>query len=192
MNGRFFLFGIALLFLTLGSSFTARADSYTETIDSYQNLPTVQPFFKSAYGYAVFPTVGKGGFVIGGAYGKGMVFRGGKLSGETSLIKATFGAQLGGQAFSEIIFFQDRRAYEEFTRGDFEFDATASAVAVTAGAQAKAGTEGATASANAGPEKGKQYNVGYRKGMAVFIQIKGGFMYEASIGGQRFNFKPLN
>jgi len=182
--------GITALFLALGFSHTAFAEDFSKTIEIYKKSPVVQPFFKSAYGYAVFPTIGKGGFVIGGAYGKGQVYRDGKVSGETTMVKATIGFQLGGQAFSEMIFFQDQRAYEEFTSGDFEFDATASAVAITAGAQAKAGSEGATASASAGPATGEQYSAGYRKGMAVFVHIKGGLMYEATIGGQKFEFKP--
>jgi lipid-binding SYLF domain-containing protein len=106
------------------------------------------------------------------------------------LIKATIGFQLGGQAFSQMIFFEDKRAYDEFTGGEFEFDASASAVAITAGVQAKAGTEGATAGASAGPATGTQAKASYHKGMAVFVHTKGGLMYEASIGGQKFSFKP--
>jgi len=167
------------------------ADDYSKTVEIYKDSPTVQPFFKSSYGYAVFPLVGKGGFVVGGSFGKGLVFRGDKVTGETALIKASIGAQLGGQAFSEIIFFQDERAYKDFTSGDFEFDATASAVAIVAGAQAKAGTEGATASTSTSTADAQQFSAGYRKGMAVFMHIKGGLMYEASIGGQTFTFKPV-
>jgi lipid-binding SYLF domain-containing protein len=106
------------------------------------------------------------------------------------LIKATVGFQLGGQAFSEIIFFKDKRAYDEFTSGSFEFDAAASAVAITAGIQAKAGTDGATAGASAGPATGVHAYTNYRKGMAVFVHAKGGLMYEAAIGGQKFSFRP--
>ena len=105
------------------------------------------------------------------------------------MTKATIGFQFGGEAFSEIIFFQDKRAYNEFTNGNFEFDVAASAVAITAGAQAKAGTEGATAGASAGPATGTQAKTNYRKGMAVFAHTKGGLMYEAAIGGQKFSFK---
>jgi lipid-binding SYLF domain-containing protein len=101
----------------------------------------------------------------------------------------TIGLQLGGQAYSQIVFFKDKRAYDDFTSGNFEFDAQASAVAITAGAQAKAGTGGSTASATAGTP-GK-YEAKYRKGMAIFVHTKGGLMYEASVGGQKFNFKPL-
>jgi len=166
------------------------ADQYTDTIEVYKKSETVQPFFDSAYGYAVFPAVGKGGIGIGGAFGKGRVYKKGKVTGSVTLVKATIGFQLGGQAFSEMIFFEDKRAYEDFTSGNFEFDATASAVAITAGAQAKAGTEGTTAGASAGPATGKQAASSYRKGMAIFIHTIGGLMYEASIGGQKFNFTP--
>jgi lipid-binding SYLF domain-containing protein len=178
-----------MFILALALANPVQADKFTDTIEVYKKSESAQPFFKSAYGYAVFPTVGKGGMVIGGAYGKGQVYQGGKVTGETSLIKATIGFQLGGQAFSEMIFFEDKRAYDDFTSGNFEFDVSASAVAITAGAQAKAGTEGSTASASAGPATGKHAGSSYRKGMAIFVHIKGGLMYEAAIGGQKFNFK---
>jgi lipid-binding SYLF domain-containing protein len=167
----------------------ALADKYTDTIEVYKKSEAVQPFFKSAYGYVVFPTIGKGGLGIGGAYGKGQVYQGGKVTGEASLVKLSIGWQAGGQAFSQMIFFEDKRAYDEFTSGNFEFDASASAVAITAGVEAKAGTEGATASATAGPATGAQAKTSYHKGMAVFTHAKGGLMYEASIGGQKFSFK---
>ena len=175
--------------LAMAMSIPAMADSYTDTIAVYKKSSAVKPFFKNAYGYAVFPTIGKGGFVVGGSYGKGQVYQGGKVTGETSLIKASIGFQAGGQAFSQMIFFEDKRAYDEFTSGNFEFDATASAVAITAGVEAKGGTEGATASATAGPATGAQAKTNYHKGMVVFTHAKGGLMYEASIGGQKFDFK---
>jgi len=168
----------------------AHADKFTDTINVFKKSEAVQPFFKNAYGYAVFPTIGKAGFVIGGSYGTGQVYKGGKVTGETSLVKGSIGFQLGGQAFSQMIFLKDKRAYDEFTSGEFEFDASASAVAITAGVQAKAGTEGASAGASAGPATGAQAKASYHKGMAVFVHTKGGLMYEASIGGQKFTFKP--
>lgn len=178
---------VAIMMVVLFAG-TVHADSFSNTIEVYKKSPAVQPFFENAYGYAVFPTIGKGGIGIGGAYGKGQVYQNGKVTGDVSLTKVTIGFQLGGQAFSEMIFFEDERAYEEFTSGEFEFDATASAVVITAGAQAKAGTEGATAGASAGPATGKQAGISYHKGMAVFVHTKGGLMYEATIGGQKFNF----
>lgn len=191
MKKSFSFFPFVAVFLMVICSNPAIADRYTDTISVFKKSETVQPFFKKAYGYAVFPTVGKAGMGIGGSYGTGRVYQGGKATGETSLIKATLGFQLGGQAFSQMIFFQDKRAYDEFTSGEFEFDASASAVAITAGVQAKAGTQGATAGASAGPATGKQAKTGYHKGMAIFIHAKGGLMYEASIGGQKFSFKPM-
>ena len=122
---------IAVLTMILVFLGTAQADDYAATIETFKKSAAVQPFFQNAYGYAVFPTVGKGGIGIGGAYGKGQVYQGGKVTGEAKLMKATIGFQLGGQAFSEMIFFQDKRAYDDFTSGEFEFDATASAVAIT-------------------------------------------------------------
>jgi len=181
---------IIMFILTLALTNPVHADKFTDTIDIYKKSEAVQPFFKNAYGYAVFPTIGKAGIGIGGSYGTGKVYKGGKVTGEVSVVKGSIGFQLGAQAFSQMIFFEDKRAYDEFTGGNFEFDATASAVAITAGAQAKAGTEGATAGASAGPATGKQAKASYHKGMAVFVHTKGGLMYEASIGGQKFTFKP--
>ncbi len=178
-----------IFILALALANPVQADKFTDTIEIYKKSEAVQPFFKNAYGYAVFPTVGKAGIGIGGSYGNGQVYQGGKVTGEVSLIKGSIGFQLGGQAFSQMIFFEDKRSYDEFTSGEFEFDASASAVAITAGAQAKAGTEGATAGASAGPATGVQAETNYHKGMAVFVHTKGGLMFEASIGGQKFNFK---
>jgi len=188
---KFYRFFILSAMMIIVSNFAnlAHADNYSNTIELFKKSKVVQPFFKNAYGYAVFPTIGKGGIGIGGAFGKGQVYRGGKVTGTTSLIKGTIGFQLGGQAFSEMIFFEDKRAYDEFTSGSFEFDATASAVAITAGAQAKAGTKGATAGASAGPATGAQAPTLYSSGMAIFVHAKGGLMYEATIGGQKFSFK---
>ena len=181
---------LALMLLVFNFSTMAQADNYANTIEVFKKSPAVQPFFKNAYGYAVFPTIGKGGIGIGASYGSGQVYKGGTVTGIAKLFKGSIGFQLGGQAFSQIIFFEDKRAYDDFTSGNFEFDASASAVAITAGAQAKAGTEGATAGASTGPGTGTQADSNYRKGMAVFVHIKGGAMYEATIGGQKFTFEP--
>jgi lipid-binding SYLF domain-containing protein len=190
MMHRIYFSMMAVVFvLVLGLSAPVQADKYANTISVYKKSEVVQPFFSNAYGYAVFPTIGKGGIGIGASYGEGQVYRGGKVTGTASLAKMSIGFQLGGQAFSQIIFFEDKRAYDEFTSGNFEFDASASAVAITAGAQAKAGTEGATAGASAGPATGAQAKASYHKGMAVFVHTKGGLMYEAAIGGQKFSFK---
>lgn len=185
----FFLLLITVLFI-MGLSPAVFADSYSNTIDVFKKSEAVQPFFKNCYGYAVFPTIGKAGFVVGGAYGEGQVYKQEKVTGTASLTKLSIGFQAGGQAFSEMIFFEDKRAYDEFISGSFEFDASASAVAITAGVQAKAGSEGGTAGASAGPATGVQADTSYRKGMVVFVHAKGGLMFEAAIGGQNFNYKP--
>ncbi len=180
---------LTILMLIVCFSDLAVADSYSKAISVFKQSEAVQPFFNNCYGYAIFPTIGKGGIGIGGAYGEGRVYQGGAFTGTTSLAKVSIGFQLGGQAFSQIIFFQDKRSYMEFIGGEFEFDASASAVAITAGVQGKAGTEGATGSATAGPATGVQAKTSYYKGMAVFVHSKGGLMYEAAIGGQKFSFK---
>ena len=169
---------------------SALADSHADTIAVFKKSPAVVPFFANAYGYAVFPTVGKGAIIVGATYGKGKVYRGGTATGTAELNKMTIGFQLGGQAFSEIVFFEDQRAYDEFTKGAFNFDFNASAVAITVGAQASAGSLGSTAGASVGPATGSQARTNYYKGMAVFIHAKGGLMFEAAIGGQTFTFEP--
>ena len=182
---------MALVFSILVMS-SAYADAdYSGAIKVFRDSPVVQPYFNNAYGYAVFPTIGKGGVGIGGAHGSGQVYVGDKVTGKTSMTQLTIGWQLGGQAYSQIIFFEDKRAYQEFTSGNFEFGAQASAVAITAGAQAQAGTTGAAASASPGGSAGKQAATKYQKGMAVFTRAKGGLMYEAAIGGQKFSFEPI-
>jgi lipid-binding SYLF domain-containing protein len=142
------------------------------TVASFKNKdPSLARFFKDAYGYAIFPTVSKGGIVIGGAYGSGTVYARHRLVGSSSLTQFSIGAQLGGQTYSEIIFFRDKATLQEFEAGNFEISAQASAVAATKGAAASSD---------------------YNDGVAVFTMTKGGLMFEASIGGQQFTFKPLS
>lgn len=174
-----------------GNSVAIEAEDYSSTINVFRDSPVVEKFFKNSYGYAVFPTIGKAGFIIGGSYGKGQVYKDGQVTGKATVAEGSIGFQLGGEAFSEVIFFKDKRAYDEFTSGSFEFGATAQAVAITAGAQAKAGTSGSSAGASVGPKIGEQAETGYVKGMATFVHIKGGLMFEASIGGQKFKFEPF-
>lgn len=169
----------------------ANADDYSATRDRFKEAGAAS-FFDSSYGYAIFPTIGKGGIGIGGAYGEGQVYKGGALTGKTDLKQLTIGFQLGGQAYSQVIFFEDERAYTEFTSGNFEFGAQATAVALTAAVSAEANTGGGTGtSVSGGQNDAAIANSGYHKGMAVFTIAKGGLMYEASIGGQKFSFKPL-
>ncbi len=163
---------------------------YKLTIAAFRNAKSGQ-FFDHAYGFAVFPTIGKVGFVVGGAYGEGRVYEQGRYKGQVSMVQASIGWQFGGQAFSQIIFFQDQRAYDEFTSGNFEFGAAASAVVINAGIAAEASTKGTSASANAGNKHLKTEGQ-YYKGMAVFTLAKGGLMYEAVLSGQKFTFTPYH
>jgi lipid-binding SYLF domain-containing protein len=167
----------------------AWADSYQDTINVFRNAVDSSRYFKTAYGYAVFPTIGKGAIGVGGAFGNGRVYQRGKYVGDTSMTQLTVGFQLGGQAYSEMIFFEDQRSFKDFTNGNFEFGAEASAVAITAGAGAKANTTGSSAGASVTKDAARVVGA-YNKGMATFTVAKGGLMYEASIGGQKFSYKP--
>ncbi len=164
------------------------ADEYSDTTALFKNAGESAGFFKDSYAYAVFPTIGKGGLVVGGAHGKGRVYAQGKYVGDASMTQVTIGFQAGGQAYSEIVFLQDKRSYDEFTSGNFEFDAAVSAVAITAAAGGSVGTTGAQGNASGG-KKDAATSGKYHKGMAVFTIVKGGAMYEASVGGQKFSFK---
>jgi lipid-binding SYLF domain-containing protein len=168
----------------------ARADEYSDTITIFKNAGASAKYFSNSYGYAVFPTIGKGGVGIGGAHGSGHVYTHGKYVGDTSMTQLTVGLQLGGQAYSQVIFFEDERAFKEFTSGTFEFSAQASAVAITAGASASAGTTGGTAGASGG-KKDATTAGHYHKGMAIFTVAKGGLMYEAALGGQKFSYQAI-
>ena len=129
---------------------------------------TMTKWFSEAYAYAIYPKVGKGAIGIGGAHGKGIVIKGDSTIADTSLSQLTIGFQLGGQVYSEFIFFKDQTALDNFSRGNFEMSAQATAVAITAGASAE---------------------TNYDSGVAVFTIAEGGLMYEASIGGQKFKYK---
>ena len=176
-----------LLALPFGS---ALADEYSDTISLFKNAGESGSFFDNSYGYAVFPTIGKAGFVVGGAHGKGRVFAEGKHTGDTSMTQMSIGFQLGAEGFSEIVFFEDKRAYDEFTSGNFEFSADAKAVAITAAAGASAGSTGSSAGVSGG-KKDATTKGSYRKGMATFTVTKGGLMYEAVLAGQKFSYKAL-
>jgi lipid-binding SYLF domain-containing protein len=168
----------------------AHADKYADTIQLFRNAGESATFFHRSYAYAVFPTVGEAGFVVGGALGKGYVYVHGRHVGDTTMGQVSAGFQAGGKAYSQIIFFEDKRALDEFESGSFEFSAGASAVAITAGASASAGTSGASAGASGGQKDARATGV-YEKGMAVFTIAKGGLMYAATIAGQKFSYRPL-
>jgi len=170
----------------------AMADQYTDTIDTFLKSDAVKPFFNEAYAYVVFPKIGKAGYIIGGAYGVGRVCKQGIITGTSVMKKISLGFQIGAQMFSQIIFFQDKKAYEDFTTQRFAFDGSFSAVMLTLGTQAQAGTRGSSASASIGPATGIQAETEYHNGMVVFIHTLGGLMYEMALSGQNFTFTPID
>jgi len=167
------LMGI-LFFLAVSPSFGVDEEFKQQTqaaIDQFKKTdPGMKTFFGNARGYAVIPTVGKGGIGIGAARGKGLVYEGGKLVGEVKLTQVTVGAQVGGQTYSEVVFLENKETMNSFKAGDFSLSAQATATAAAAGASA---------------------NAKYKQGVAVFTMAKGGLMFEASVGGQKFKFIPL-
>jgi lipid-binding SYLF domain-containing protein len=167
----------------------AGADPYKDTLELFRNAGESGTFLQNCYGYAVFPTIGKGGFIVGGAHGDGRVYVHGKHVGDTSVTQLSVGLQAGGEAYSQIIFFEDRRAFQEFTSGHFEFGADANAVAITAAAGASVGTTGASADASGGKKDATTAGK-YYKGLAVFTIVKGGAMYQVTVAGQKFSYTP--
>ena len=180
---------LLVLFSLAFAAAPAWADDYSDTIGVFRKAGESGRFFDKAYGYAVFPTIGKAAIGVGGAYGTGRVYEKGKHVGDTSMTQLSIGFALGGQGYSQIIFFEDERAFREFAGGNFEFGADAGAVAVTAGASARAGTTGGSAGASGGQHDAKTAGR-YYKGMATFTVAKGGLMYEASVSGQKFSYQP--
>lgn len=140
-----------------------------QTLAHFKNKDkSLDNFFKQAYGYAVFPTIGKAGFILGGAHGDGVVYKQGTPTGTTSMTQVSVGWQAGAEAYSEIIFFQNEAAYNRFIEGNFELSAQASAVAAKSGVAAQ---------------------TKYEKGIAIFTDYKGGLMAAASVGGQKFSYQ---
>ncbi|UFH35984.1 YSC84-related protein [Flavobacterium acetivorans] len=146
------------------------ADSKTAKAEFIKADPLMKGLFEKAYGYVIFPNVGKGGLGVGGAAGNGSVYEHNKLTGMAKLSQLSIGFQAGGQAYREVIFFESKKDMERFKESRFEFSAQVSAVAVTEGASA---------------------NVKYADGIMVFTMQKGGLMYEASVGGQKFKFNKM-
>ena len=166
-------------------------EDFALALANFREQPATARFFDNSVAYAVFPTIGKGGIGIGGAFGKGRVYKGGQHVGNVKMGQVSIGFQLGGQAFSEIIFFKNEDVFEDFADGNLEFGADASAVALTASAQASASTKGTTASAGTSAGGSKESAAEWYRGMAVFTIAKGGLMYQATIGGQAFDYTPL-
>ena len=166
-----FLF-ISLIFMLIsfeGVSQKNVVSKSEEKITEFKETDSkISDLFESAYGFAMFPNIGKGGIGIGGATGNGTVYKGGNAVGDCRMIQVSVGFQFGGQKYAEVIFFEDEDAYDRFIDGKYEFAAQASAVALKSGASADAK---------------------YRDGVIVFTHADGGLMYEASIGGQKFKIK---
>lgn len=173
------ILGLAALWLpVLGGCSTApktaegrtdiRRDAESAVERARRNDLTLAALLDKAPGYAVFPTVGKGAIGLGGAYGKGVFYEGGKIVGYCDLTQATIGFQLGGQSYTELIVFSTKEAAESFKSGHFAFDAQATAVALQSGAGA---------------------NAKFSNGVAVFTMNEAGLMYEASVGGQKFSYQ---
>jgi len=184
---KIFYRGFILVVLVAFSAGNAWADKFEETRQLFEKAG-ITDMFETAYGYALFPTIGKGGFVVGGAYGEGRVYEQGNYVGDTTMVQGSIGFQLGGTGFSQVVFFQDQRAFAEFVSGNFEFGAEAQATVLTAGANAKFNTGGSSATASGTKNNAAIGTTGYNKGMATFTITKGGLMYEASLGGQSFSF----
>ncbi len=164
---------LIFLLFTLTSQMV-RADEYDDAIQSFKNAGESGAYFEKSIGYAVFPTIGKGGIGIGGAHGKGKVYKNGVAIGTTDMTQLTVGFQLGAEAFSQIIFFENEAALDNFTAGNFEFSADASAVAITAGVSASANTGGgASTGLSGGKDNATTSSLGYRKGMAIFHRGQG-------------------
>lgn len=171
------IISLSLVWLLMGSSFSASAADtklHQEVLDSIEMLKkkdsTIAKLFEEAHGYVIFPKVGKGAIGLGGAHGSGEVFEKGKLIGEAKLTQVTIGFQLGGQVYMEAIFFEDVKALDAFKQGKFALSAQASAVAAAEGVAA---------------------NARYQLGVVIFTMARSGLMYEASVGGQKFRFKPI-
>jgi len=166
---------------------TAWADNYSDTKQMFEEAG-ISNMFNSAYGYALFPTIGKAGFVVGGAFGKGRVYKQGEYYGDTKMTQASIGFQIGGSGFSQVVFLEDQRAFEEFTTGSFEFGVDVQVVALTAAAGASGNTGGSSTTASGGKNNAVIDSHGYNKGMATYTITKGGLLYDISVGGQVFSF----
>ena len=174
-NGRVVIVLCALALVVVASPARPHADDPVkearETITVFKKAdPGISKFFEEAAGYAVFSTVAKGAIGVGGAGGSGVLFERGQAIGKASLAQVTVGLQFGGQAYSEVVFFETAAALTDFKKGSFALAAQVSAVAAAAGASA---------------------NAKYANGVAVFTVAKGGLMYEASVGGQKFGYEPF-
>jgi lipid-binding SYLF domain-containing protein len=181
----------SVLWLALWLVQPAHAAGYKETIEVFRHAGESETFFQNCYAYAVFPKIGAGAVGIGGAYGRGRVYVHDKYVGNATLGSVSIGVQLGGKSFSQIIFFEDQHALEQFESGKFEFGAESSATAITVSANAQIATNGVgsgrSQGANAAHTQGS-----YQTGMAVFIVARYGLMASASLSGQKYSYESLD
>ena len=184
-----FMKGVAAAALLVLIGNVAGAASSKETIEIFRQAGESAEFFAKSYAYAVFPTVGSGAVGVGGAYGEGRVYVHDKWVGNTTISQISLGFQVGGKAYSQIIFFEDQRSLGEFESGKFEFGADASVVAITSGAHAQVGTNGVHTGASEGQHDATTQG-SYQAGMATFVVAKGGLMVSASVAGQKFTYTP--
>ncbi len=167
---------------------TAWADKFDDAITSFKNSPKSGKYFEKAYGYVVFPDVGKAGFIVGGEHGDGKAYEKGHFVGIVSLTSVSVGVQAGAKEYAEIIFFHKQEDFAKFRGGEFQLAGNMEATLVTMNASASAGTE--TSSAEASTTK---YNAatggGYNNGVAVFVIARGGLMAGIAVGGQKMKYK---
>ncbi len=168
----------ALVFLVLASCGATqnteedlRADAQKEMATITERYPSAGELFNTSAGYAIFPNVGKGAYVIGGASGNGVVYENGTITGYSDLKQLDIGLQIGGKAFVEVLFFENKAALDRFKEGTYELDASASAVIL---------------------DKGFSRGIDFTNGVAVVTMPKAGAMAGVSVGGQRFTFQPVN
>jgi lipid-binding SYLF domain-containing protein len=164
------------------------ADKYDEALTAFKQSPKSSTFFARSYGYALFPDIGKAGFIVGGEHGDGQVYEKGKLIGTVSLTQVSVGAQAGAKEYSEIIFFHKQEDLAKFKGGDFELAGNLEATAITLNASASAGTSTSSAEAST-TRNNAATGGGYNNGVAVFTIVRGGLLAGVSVGGQKLKFK---
>jgi lipid-binding SYLF domain-containing protein len=184
------MLGNLILIGALGISVgTAHASRETDATGLFNSAGESASYFNRSYAYAIFPTIGKGGLGVGAAHGTGHVYRQGRLLGRVTMNQLSVGWQAGGEAYSEIIFFQDKSALDNFTSGNFEFSGDVGATVITASASASAGSTGENSGASADQHQAATQGE-YHHGMAVFEIAKGGLMFNATVEGQKFSYRP--
>lgn len=174
-----------------GPGLAQQVEDFSATIETFRQVPEVGPYFDTAYGFAIWDNIAMVGLGIGAAGGRGQVYVNGQVTGFSRMLDLSPGLQAGGQAYRQIIFFEDRLAYDEFTLGNFEFDASASAVAVTASAQTSSGTQGSQATVAASGAGRALASGNYQNGVRVFTMAIGGLMAQVTIAGQKYNFRSV-